>query len=78
VRALSRSSIAVAKSYRCGCRLPNACLCGIRLQACDRCDAATSNLIVGIVESPNGRMGCWMAASRTALNEVRESELNRR
>jgi hypothetical protein len=30
---------------------------GIRLQACGRCDAATSALIAGIVESPKRRMG---------------------
>jgi hypothetical protein len=45
----------------------------IRLQACGRCDAATSNLIIGIIESPKGGMGFCTAASRMALDEVWES-----
>src|SRR5277367_4890634 len=44
----------------------------IRLQAYGWCDAATSNLIVGIVESPKGGMGFCTAASRMALDEVWE------
>ena len=55
----------------------NVCLWRIRLQACGRCDAATSNLVIGNVESPKGRMACWMAASRMAFDEDWESELNR-
>jgi hypothetical protein len=42
---------------------------GLDCRPMARCDAATSNLIVGIVESPKGRMACWMAACRMALDE---------